>query len=137
MEEKEKKAQELYMEYKAIEEHMKQLQKQLEIITNQLVEAHSTSSSLDDLGKTTAGKEIFVPVSSGIFAKAEMKDTSELLVNVGAGVVIEKDIGSTKKLIQRQIDEMKKVHKKMLDELEAITERASHIEAQLQKIVSE
>ena len=136
MTEKEK-AQEIYMEYQSIDEHIKQLQKQLEVLTNHLVEMHSTSSSLDDLDKIKKDKEMFVPISSGIFAKGTISNTSELLVNVGANVVVSKDIASAKKLIQHQIDEMKKVHKRMLEELEKMAQRAAELEAQLQSLTSE
>ena len=137
MTEKEQKTQEIYMEYKAIDEHIKQLQKQLEALTNHLVEIHSTNSSLEDLDKIKKGKEIFVPISSGIFAKGTINDTSELLVNVGANVVVTKDIASAKKLIQHQIEEMKKVHKRMLEELQNMPQKAAELEMQLQSLTSE
>src|SRR3989338_6118033 len=137
MTDKENKTQEIYMEYKAIDEHIKQLQKQLEALTSHLIEMHSTYASLEDLDKIKSGKEIFVPISSGIFAKGAIKDTSELLVNVGANVVVSKDIASAKKLIQHQIEEMKKVHKRMVEELEKMAQRASELEVQLQGLTSE
>lgn len=137
MEEKEKKAQELYMEFKVVEQHIKQMQAQLEAITHQIMELRSTSSSLDEFRKISAGKEIFVPLSSGIFAKASLKDTSELLVNVGANTVVKKDANSAKSLIQSQVDEMKKIQTQMIAELEKMTSHASQIEMQLQKLVSE
>ena len=137
MTEKENKTQEIYMEYKAIDEHIKQLQKQLEVLTSHLVEMHSTSNSLDDLDKIKKDKEMFVPISSGIFAKGTINSTSELLVNVGANVVVSKDIASTKKLIQYQIDEMKKVHKRMIEELQNMAQKAAELEAQLQGMASE
>ena len=134
---KEKKAQEMYMEFKAIEQHIKQLQQQLEAVTNQLIELHGTGSSLEELRKIYSGKEIFVPLSSGIFAKARVQDTSELLVNVGAGVAVKKDVASTKKLIQNQIEEIKKIQKHMIEELEKMTSHAAGIESQLQSLVSQ
>ena len=137
MTEKENKTQEIYMEYKAIDEHIKQLQKQLEVLTSHLVEMHSTHSSLEDLDKIKKDKEMFVPISSGIFAKGTINSTSELLVNVGANVVVSKDIASAKKLINHQIDEMKKVHKRMLEELEKMAQRAAELEVQLQGLTSE
>lgn len=135
-ENKEKKAQELYMEFKVLEQHIKQMQAQLEALTHQLFELHSTSNSLDEFRKIDAGKEIFVPLSSGIFAKASVKDTSELLVNVGANTVVKKDVDSAKKLIQNQIEEVKKIQKHMINELEKMTNHASQIEMQLQAVVS-
>ena len=134
---KEKKAQEMYMEFKAIEQHIKQLQQQLEAVTNQLIELHGTGSSLEEFRKIDSGKEIFVPLSSGIFAKASVQDTSELLVNVGAGVAVKKDVESTKKLIQNQIEEIKKIQKHMVEELEKLTSHAAGIESQLQSLVSQ
>jgi len=84
MEDREKKAQEMYMQFQMLDQNIKQLQRQFEMITNQLIELSVTSSSLDEFNKIDNGKEVFVPLSSGIFAKANIKDTSELLVNVGA-----------------------------------------------------
>lgn len=136
-EDKEKKAKEIYAEYQAIDQNIKQLQKQLEALTSQLMEMNSTRLSLEDLDKVKQGREIFVPINSGIFAKAIIRDTSELLVNVGAGVVVKKDITSTKKLIQNQIDEMKKVHQKMIAELEKMAANAAELEMQLQSMISE
>ena len=135
--EKEKKAQEVYMEYQMLEQHIKQLQKQIEAVTQQLMELTVTHNSLEEFKKIDAGKEILVPLSSGIFAKANVKDTSELLVNVGANVAVSKDIASTKKLIQSQIDEIKKIHKQMIEEFERMTNHAAQLEQKLQTIVSE
>jgi len=134
---KEKKAQELYMEFQMIDKRIKQLQQQLELLTSQLIELNVTSSMLDDFKKIESGKSIFVPLSSGIFAKASITDTSEVLVNVGANIAVKKDIPSTKKIIQNQIEEMKKVQHQMVDDLEKMTDRAANLERQLHGIVSE
>ena len=135
--ENEKKAQEMYMEFQALEQHIKQLQKQLEMVTHQLIELNSTSNSLDEFNKINAGKEIFVPLSSGIFAKASIKETSELIVNVGANVAVKKDVASTKKLIQNQMEEIKKIQRQMINELEKMTSHAAQIEMKLQELVSQ
>ena len=135
--EKEKKAQEMYMEFQVLEQHIRQLQKQLEAVTQQLIELTVTSSSLDEFNKIKPGKEIFVPLSSGIFAKASIKETSGLLVNVGANVVVQKDVASTKKLIQRQMEEIKKIQEQMVNELEKLTGHAAQLETQLQGMISQ
>ena len=132
METNEKKAQEIYMEFQMLEQHIKQLQKQLEVVTHQLIELNATNNSLDEFNKLSSGTEIFVPLSSGIFAKGILKENSELLVNVGANVVVKKDIPSTKKLIQNQMEEIKKIQKQLIEELEKMTNHAAQLEQQLQ-----
>lgn len=133
---KEKKAQEKYTELKTLEQHISQLQSQLEMVTNQLIELTMTNNSIGEFSKINSGKEVFVPLSSGIFAKAAIKDTSELLVNVGANIVVKKDIASAKKLVQEQAEEIKKIQNRMINELEKMAAHAGQLEAQLQGLVS-
>lgn len=135
MEEKENKAQEVYMEFQVLEQRIKQLQQQLEAVTNHLMELNATGNSLEEFRKIKNEKEVFVPLSSGIFAKASVKDTSELLVNIGANVVVKKDIDSTKAIISNQIEEIKKIQKQMLNELEKMTNHAAQLEMQLQSLI--
>ena len=137
MDEKEKKAQEMYMEFQALDQHIKQVQGQLEAVTHQLMELNATNNSLDEFRKINEGKEIFVPLSSGIFAKASIKDTSEVLVNVGANVAVKKDVASTKKLIQKQMEEIRKIQMQMVAELEKMTNHAAQLEMQLQNLIGQ
>ena len=136
-EDKQAKVQEMYMEFQALDQRIKQIQKHLELLTNQIMEMTGTSNSLDEFNKLEKDKEIFVPLSSGIFAKATLKDTSDLLVNVGANTVVTKNISSAKKLISTQVEEMKKLQRKMIDDLEKMAERAGTLEMQLQGMVSQ
>ena len=137
MEEKEKQIQEMYLEFQQLEQYIKQLQRQLEVITHQLMEISAASNSLDEFKKITPAKEVFVPLSSGIFAKASINDNSELLVNVGANVGVTKDIDSTKKLISNQLEEIKKIHQQTVEELEKMTHRASQLESMMQRLVQQ
>jgi prefoldin alpha subunit len=134
MDQSERKAQETYYEFQALEQHMKQLQSNLEMITQQLMEAAITKRSLDEFKEIKPGKEAFVPLSTGIFAKAAISETSEVLVNVGANIVVVKDIESAKALVQNQVEEMKKVQSHLISELEKLSERASSLEEQMQKM---
>ena len=135
-EDNEKRAQEMYMQFQAMDQHIKQLQKQLEAVTGQLMELDASSYSLDEFRKISPEKEILLPLSSGIFAKASIKDASELLVNVGANVVVQKNVDSAKRLIQSQIEEIKKIQKQLVGELEKMMGHAAQIEMQLQSLVS-
>lgn len=136
MENKEK-VQELYAELQELNQNVKHFQSQLDAVTQQLLELAATSSSLEELNKIKVGKEIFVPLSSGIFVKAGIKDTSELLVNVGSNVIVKKDVISTKKLIQKQMEELKKIQNQMVADLEKMLSHASDLEQQLQSLVSQ
>ena len=137
MEDKEKKAQEMYMEFQMLDQNIKQLQKQLEMVTSQLVELTVTMNSLDDFNAIKGTKQVFVPLSAGIYAEATISNNSKLLVNVGAKTLVQKDVASTKNLIEKQVGEMKELQQRMMKDLDTMTEQAGAIEAQLQEIMQQ
>lgn len=136
MKEEEKRLQEKYMEMKMIEEQMKEIHKQAQVVEQQLMELMATTQSLEDFKKTDKGDEVLVPISSGIFAKAELKDNKEFLVNVGADTVVVKDIDSTKRLMEKQVEEMRELHAKINMQMQKIALHASSIEGELKELVA-
>ena len=136
MTEKEQKLQKLYLEFQMFNQQIKQLEKQSAALNNHLMELIVTSQSLDDMKKTDEKTEILVPLSSGIYAKAELKDNKSFIVNVGANTALVKDTNSTKKMIEDQIDEIKKLQENLVNQLQAQTVKASSLEQEINKIAS-
>ncbi len=124
----EKEAREAYFELKMIEEQMKQLQQQMENLEQNIIEFENAVKSIDEL-KSKSGEEAFVPVSSGIYAKAKLHDTDNFIVNVGAGVAVEKPAVETKGLIEKQLVEMRGYREQMAKGMQLLSSRAGEIEA--------
>ncbi len=120
-----------YMQYQMIDQQMKQIQQQVQVIEKQLVDLAVTRQAMDDLEKTNVGSEILVPVSNGIFTKAELKDNKKLILNVGSNTAVEKSIPDTKKLIDNQFKEIKKVQKDLMKDLQNLAVQAQIIEKDL------
>ena len=137
MENKEKKLQELYIEFSTLDHNIKQMHKQMQVLEAQLAELIMGMQSMDELKKVKAGTEILVPISSGVYAKAELKDNENLIVNVGAQITVKKDIIDTKKIIEKQIEEMKKLQKQTVEELQHLATQAALIEKEMNKLSSE
>lgn len=135
MENKEK-LQELYLKLQLLHEQIKEIEKQIQLFNNQVAELTLTMQSLDDFKKIKEGAEILVPINQGMYAKAELKNSTELLVNVGANVSVKKNIEDTKKLITNQIEEIKKLQQQMVLNLQNITSQANLIEGEINKISS-
>lgn len=136
MTEKQEKLQKLYVEFQVLNNSIKQLEKQNEALETQLMELMVTNQSLDDMKKIESGTEILVPISSGIYAKAELKDTNSFTVNVGSNIVLNKDLNSTKKIIEKQIDEIKKLGENFVNELQSNTSKAALLEKEITEIAS-
>ena len=134
---KEEELQKLYGEFQQLDQHIKQLENQSTALNNQLMELMATKQSLEDIKKVKEKAEILVPLSSGIYAKAELKDNKNFIVNVGANTALVKDIDSTKELMESQIDKMKKIQEKLMNQLQEQTTKAASIEQEMNKIASE
>ena len=133
---KEKKLQKLYMQFQVLDQNIKQVQQQAQTLNTQLVELVGATRNFEELKNVKAGTEILVPISSGVYAKAEIKDTENMLVNVGANTTVKKSIGDTKQVIEVQVEEMKRLQKQMLEELNRLTTQAALIEKEMNKISS-
>jgi len=132
----EEELQKLYLEFQIIEQQIRQLENQSAAINSQLIELMATHQGLEDIKKTKEGSKILVPLSSGIYAKAELKDNKNLIVNVGSNVASVKDVDSTKKLIEDQIDEINKLQEDLMKQLQHYTAKASVLEQEINDIVS-
>lgn len=132
-----KKVQQKYMELQLLNNQMNQLQKQLQLLEQQAVEVEGVQQNLDEFKTVKPGSEIFVPLSSGIFAKAELKENSELLVNVGANTAVTKNVDDTKKLLSEQVGEIRKVQEELAHEFEKLANRAEQLQDELRQMVEE
>jgi len=136
MKPEEKKLQEKYIEMKMLEEQITDLQKKSQAVEQQLMELIASTQGIEEFKNIKKGDDILVPISSGIFAKAQIKDSKEFLINVGADTVVKKDLDSTKNLMEKQVEEMKELHTKITIQLQKLAMHASVIENELKELAS-
>lgn len=127
--------QQKYMEYQTLEQQMKQMQKHMQMINDQLVELEYIKRSLADISAVEKGKEILCPLSSGIFVKARIEEPGNFYVNVGNNVVTKKDLDGATKLMESQEEEMAKSRQNASVQLETISKRIREIEKDLMKFM--
>lgn len=120
-----------YVEYKMIEQQVKQMQEQLEKFETQSVELHNVKQYLDDLQAAPKGTEILVPLTNGIFVKTNLIDAESLVVNVGSNVAVRKTNTQTRAMVQEQIHEIEKYKMKVLENLSMLMAHAQHLEKEL------
>jgi len=120
--------QNMYIELQILDQQIKQAQKQLEHFEQQVGELAVTVEALDSLKDIKPGTRLLVPLNSGIFVEAELKDNTNLKVNVGANINVSKTVDETKKLIEEQLNEIKAYREKLFIKLQTLVARAQSIE---------
>jgi prefoldin alpha subunit len=124
-----------YYEYQLIAEQLKQLQQQNATLDEQLAELQQALQGLTDLENTKEGKELLMPVSQGIFAKATLKDSKSLIVSVGNNVMVKKTTKDTIAMINDRIDAVSAYKKDTGENQVKLMARARELEAELQKLL--
>ena len=133
-EEKKEALQEKYMEFKLITEQLKELKNQIELLDEQLTDTIYVSQSLDELQGVEKNTEILVPITSGIFIKARVKNTNSVIVNVGASVCVQKTIPDAQKLLQEKVDSIQEVREQLIARFEAHKTEAQAAKKQLKAL---
>uniref|UniRef100_A0A3B3RVU8 Prefoldin subunit 5 n=1 Tax=Paramormyrops kingsleyae TaxID=1676925 RepID=A0A3B3RVU8_9TELE len=74
---------------------------QLKVVQTKYVEA---KDSISVLNKDNAGKELLVPLTSSMYVPGTLNDVEHVLVDVGTGYYVEKNVEDTKEFFKRKID---------------------------------
>ncbi|XP_007566154.1 prefoldin subunit 5 [Poecilia formosa] len=74
---------------------------QLKIAQNKFVEA---KDSLTVLNSNNKGKELLVPLTSSMYVPGTLNDVEHVLVDVGTGYYVEKNVEESKTFFKRKID---------------------------------
>ena len=126
---------EKYEEMQRLDESANKLEEQIRKIEDQMDEVLYTRKSIDELKEVKPGTEILVPISNGIFAKAEIKDSENLKVNVGGGTVAGKNTEETKKLLDDQMKELRKYKDEMKEHLDKVIVQMQTLEGEVENKV--
>ena len=134
-EEREKQIQEKYIELQAIALGLRELQRNIQVMDEQIVEVLGVMQALKDLKNVKPGTESLMSIAPGIFVKAELKENKELLINVGAGVTVKKSVEEAMQMLESRINELKKQRQSLLQELEKLGTRAQQLEDEINTLV--
>ena len=116
-------------------------QQQAELLQQQMEAMQATLGELESLENTvTALKEgehleTLVPVGAGSFVNAEIKNTDEIIMSVGAGVAITKTIDDAQKTITSQKEEIREAMEKMSKNIQTLNDMINKITPQAEELL--
>ena len=130
-----KELQQAYMEMQQIDGQMKQGNRQVAVLDQQIAEIHAVARSVMEMGEVQDNAELFVPIANGIFAKAQLKQTKEFLVNVGSGVVVPKPAAAVRELLEEQAARVHAAKDELMREMSELAKHSNTIEEKMKKFI--
>lgn len=100
-----------------------------------IAEVDALTNTLDDLeGKDSV--EAFVPVGAGSFIKGELKNTDEVIVSIGSGIAVKKDVDGARETIARQKKDLEDSLDKMLANMQQVSDIIGSLSAQAEQLAA-
>ncbi|MDW8034636.1 MAG: prefoldin subunit alpha [Nitrososphaerota archaeon] len=93
-------------ELRSFENLMEELRSRYQLILASLNDLQVSKSTLEDISKAGEGVELFIDIGGGVYGKAFLKDTNRFLVNAGSGILIERNLEETLKLVEKRINDL-------------------------------
>ncbi len=117
---------------------LQQLQSEAEAIQRRIVELEivdsqleKTIESLEYFNSLDDGVEALMNLGGGVFAYVDVKNAKKMLVDVGAGVVVEKEVGEAIEFLKKKREIIQQNVTALEQALQQIIERARRIQQEV------
>jgi prefoldin alpha subunit len=120
------------MEYQAVSKQLTQIKSHLAQLQKHKDDLEVMKDSLSYLDSVEDGKEIMVPLGSGVFFRSEKVKGNKIIMNVGAGVVVEKTFTEASRVVDDQIREISEVISQMDMNHNFLMNKENHLRSCLQ-----
>jgi prefoldin alpha subunit len=128
---------EIINELNAYKAQADMLNQQVETLKATIADMSIAQETLESI-KGKQSPETLVPIGAGSFLITEIKNTEEVIVGLGSGAAVKKNIDDAKMSIEEQKKELDNIMQKMMSDLtkisQIITQKSPEAEALIQKI---
>lgn len=131
---KRQELQDVLMQLDAHKQRMDAISNEINIVQSNILELNTTIQALSILNDSKAGSEILVPLGSGSFVRAELKEKDRILVGVGAGLSIEKTLDDAEKALKTRLDEVSKLLSRLQDAASDVSSKAFELNKLAEKL---
>ncbi len=119
--------------YQLLQKHMEELRQQKALLEQRFLEFETTRNALGDFrGKDE--KELLVPLGSGCYMAGKSAGQPELLVNIGANIMLKKPIPETTKLLEERVKEIQDLSANLESQLMNVAGQIGSLSEEFEKL---
>lgn len=127
MEEIKENMQSKIFEMNILEGKLKQLDQQLGMVDQQIVEDEKLIVHLNELREKPTSDAI-LPLGGGIFARGSLETLNKVIVNIGSGILVEKNVVDGLKIIEKRMEKLLEAKEELGIQMRKVAESMSGIE---------
>lgn len=123
-------AEKMSVEFDFLRQQAQALENQLNNLSQRKAELQIIHDSIVEI-KGHQGRKILIPIGSGLFLKGKLETGAEMLVNVGANILLNKPVEEAQKIIDNQLSQLSEDETNMRNELIGFIQRMRDIQSRL------
>ena len=108
----------LASEIRILEGSVGMLQSRLNIVRSAINEVNLAHATLEGLTKLQDGDDALVPVGAGSYVRMKIADSKKLVMGIGAGTALEKDVASSIEELKGRVLELDKARNSIQQQLD-------------------
>jgi prefoldin alpha subunit len=132
--ETERLMQEKMLIYRTLESRLDALSKQQNMFASKVVEMQNTLDSLDEIKR--GANTVLFPLGSAAYARGEVSDKEKFIVELGAGIAVEKNTVEGTAILEKRKKELESAISTMQKDIQATLDTMRQIEEELQRIAT-
>ncbi len=133
---RQKMKQEQIMQIQMMEQEANQLNEQLQLIEQNVSEMQELKASLDEIENSDGKTEILANLGKRIYIPVEIKEKGKdlkLVVEVGRGNFVKKNISETKEVVDGQVDKLIQGKNQIMSRLEELQTMMMRLVGEIEK----
>ncbi|RLF05648.1 MAG: prefoldin subunit alpha [Thermoprotei archaeon] len=131
MSEERSRRERLAAEYTALSQLAEEVRRRIELLNATLNEVASAKSALEELEVVEEGEELLVPIGAGVYVRAKVSGKSEVLVTIGANILVEKSIEEARKYLDEREQKLRDMLQRHVSDYQSLMSRLGEIEREL------
>jgi prefoldin alpha subunit len=130
----EKELQERAIVYRTLEARLNSLLSQRDLIISKISEIQSTLESINEIEKS---EKVLFPLGSEAHTFGKIIEKNKILVEIGAGIALEKNIEESKELLNKRYSELQNALAQTQKNILNVSGAINELSKEVQKLTSE
>jgi prefoldin alpha subunit len=126
-----------YIQLQLLKQQFQELAETRNTLLERMSDITTSIDALQKLDSIKKGDEIWSSIGSSAFVKSDIKDTENVLVGIGAGVIVKENRARATELLESRLSELKKIEQEILTELSRFAQAIGQLEPQVEQLAHE
>jgi prefoldin alpha subunit len=123
----------LVMQHRELQKRAELLQQQMTMIKMSAEDCTKALTTIEELSNVREGTEMMFPIGSGSFVYANIARVDNVVVDLGAGISVERPLSDAKEIMAHRKERLEKAFENMANSLSKMTQQMQAIEAFIAK----